>query len=101
MAVTRPRENRNRPSSTPLRASVAKNTTSPRAFTGATIGIDSAPNRSKTPPPGAASPLNATGCSGGAVVALATAAHDASAISSAATRPRAVWRTGMRGSIGR
>ena len=52
-ATTRPPDHRKSPSSVPPRPRVAKNTTSPLPFTGATTGIDSVPNRSKTPPPGA------------------------------------------------
>jgi hypothetical protein len=63
MATTRPRDHLNRPSPLLPRPSVAKKATSPRAFTGATIGAASAPKRSNTPPPGAASPVVATRCS--------------------------------------
>src|SRR5690242_4254500 len=95
-----PCEKRNRPSSEPPRARVAKNATSPRAFTGATIGVASAPKRSKTPPPGAVSPVAATECRPTGSPAAAVARLAAMRPASRARMTRG-WRADMRGSIGR
>src|SRR2546425_7793160 len=98
-ALMRPRDHRNSPSSESPRPSVEKNATSPRALTGATIGIDSAPKRSKIPPPGAASPVVTTWRSGGDCPAAVPSVPATSAVVSRPRRPS--WRQRMRGSIGR
>ena len=94
-ATTRPPDHRNRPSSVPPRPRVEKNTTSPRPFTGATTGIDSVPKRSKTPPPGAGSPLTATRRSPeGASAATAAATVSVSSARARPSRPMRRWRAG-------
>ena len=100
-ATTRPRDHLNRPSPLSPRPMVAKKATSPRAFTGATMGVASAPKRSNTPPPGAASPVAATRCNR----TVSSAATDANAAPTSnapitVARPKRKWRGGMATSIG-
>ncbi len=95
MRIRSPRR-RKMPSSAEPRLRRAKKATSPRALTGAITGRFSWPKRSKTPPPGAASPTRATARSawGSAPYVAVAGASRPSARTIPPTRDWA-WRAGI------